>query len=49
MLLGGAGGYQPDTITPEVWALSSLALATGVVEDFPEEGKKEEWMQSLTQ
>jgi hypothetical protein len=24
-------------------------LATGVVEDFPEEGKKEEWMQSLTQ
>lgn len=49
MLLGGAGGYQPDTITPEVWALSSLALATGVVEDFPEEGTKDEWMQSLTQ
>jgi hypothetical protein len=25
MLIGGAGGYRPDDITPEVW--SSLALA----------------------
>jgi acetoin utilization protein AcuC len=30
ILLGGAGGYQPDTITPEVWARTSLAAATPV-------------------
>jgi acetoin utilization protein AcuC len=47
ILIGGAGGYQPDTITPEIWALSALACATGVVEDIEEEDDK--WMQSLTQ
>jgi acetoin utilization protein AcuC len=34
ILLGGAGGYLPDTGTPEVWAYATLALmavATGVV------------------
>lgn len=30
MLIGGAGGYQPDIITPEIWAKGALALATGV-------------------
>ena len=25
ILLGGAGGYQPDTITPQVWAQMALA------------------------
>lgn len=29
-LLGGAGGYQPDTITPQAWARMALAAATGV-------------------
>lgn len=29
-LLGGAGGYQPDTITPQAWARIALAAATGV-------------------
>ena len=28
ILLGGAGGYQPDTITPDVWA--RMALAAGL-------------------
>jgi acetoin utilization deacetylase AcuC-like enzyme len=27
ILLGGAGGYQPDTITPEVWARMAVATA----------------------
>jgi len=27
ILLGGAGGYQPDTITPEVWACMAVAAA----------------------
>jgi acetoin utilization protein AcuC len=48
ILIGGAGGYQPDTITPEIWALSALACATGVVEDIEEEDGKN-WKQSLTQ
>lgn len=30
ILLGGAGGYQPDTITPEVWARMAVAVATPV-------------------
>lgn len=29
LLLGGAGGYQPDTVTPEAWARMALAAATG--------------------
>ena len=28
-LLGGAGGYQPDTITPQAW--SQMALGAGLV------------------
>ena len=28
ILMGGAGGYLPDTITPEVWAQVALVLAT---------------------
>jgi acetoin utilization deacetylase AcuC-like enzyme len=27
ILFGGAGGYLPDTRTPEVWANAALALA----------------------
>jgi Deacetylases, including yeast histone deacetylase and acetoin utilization protein len=34
-LLGGAGGYQPDDITPEVWARMAIAAATPVPEDDP--------------
>ena len=30
ILLGGAGGYQPDDMTPEVWARMALAAATPV-------------------
>ena len=30
ILLGGAGGYQPDTITPQVWARMAIAAATPV-------------------
>jgi acetoin utilization deacetylase AcuC-like enzyme len=30
ILLGGAGGYQPDTITPEVWARMAVAAARPV-------------------
>lgn len=30
ILLGGAGGYQPDTETPEVWARMAVAAATGI-------------------
>lgn len=37
MLIGGAGGYQPDIITPEIWAKGALALATGVAEDLDAE------------
>lgn len=33
ILLGGAGGYQPDDITPEVWARMVLAAATPVPDD----------------
>lgn len=33
ILLGGAGGYQPDDITPEVWARMALAAATPVPSD----------------
>ena len=33
MLLGGAGGYQPDDITPEVWARMALAAAQPVDEN----------------
>lgn len=27
ILLGGAGGYQPDDVTPEVWAQMAIAVA----------------------
>lgn len=27
ILLGGAGGYQPDSVTPEVWARMAIAAA----------------------
>jgi hypothetical protein len=27
ILLGGAGGYLPDTRTPEVWAKVAITLA----------------------
>jgi acetoin utilization protein AcuC len=30
ILLGGAGGYLPDSITPEVWARMAIAVATPV-------------------
>jgi hypothetical protein len=30
ILLGGAGGYQPDDVTPEAWARMALAVATPV-------------------
>ena len=40
MLIGGAGGYQPDIITPEIWAKGALALATGTTEGF--DGQKQE-------
>ena len=30
ILFGGAGGYQPDTFTPIVWASAVVALAAGV-------------------
>jgi len=33
ILLGGAGGYQPDDVTPEVWARMALAAATPVPAD----------------
>ena len=33
ILLGGAGGYQPDDVTPEVWARMALAAATPVSSD----------------
>ena len=33
ILLGGAGGYQPDDITPEVWARMALAVAAPVPAD----------------
>ncbi len=33
ILLGGAGGYQPDTITPDVWARMAIAAATPVDPD----------------
>lgn len=33
ILLGGAGGYQPDTITPEAWVEMALAAATPVDPD----------------
>jgi len=35
ILLGGAGGYQPDDVTPEVWARMALAASTPVPEDDP--------------
>jgi len=38
ILMGGAGGYLPDTGTPEVWATSALALMavqTEVVYPYP--------------
>ena len=28
ILIGGAGGYQPDDVTPEVWARMTIAAAT---------------------
>lgn len=28
MLIGGAGGYQPDTFTPEIWSNAVLAAGT---------------------
>jgi acetoin utilization protein AcuC len=39
MLIGGAGGYQPDIITPEIWAKGALALATGTAEEI--DGQKQ--------
>ena len=27
ILLGGAGGYLPDTVTPEAWARMAVAVA----------------------
>ena len=27
MLVGGAGGYQPDTVTPQVWANFAAQIA----------------------
>ena len=37
MLLGGAGGYLPDTRTPEVWSqfASTLATTRPYIEEFP--------------
>lgn len=29
ILFGGAGGYQPDTATPEMWACMAIALVRG--------------------
>jgi hypothetical protein len=29
MLVGGAGGYQPDTVTPRVWAQFAALIAGG--------------------
>ena len=29
MLLGGAGGYQPDSITPQAWAMMAVACVGG--------------------
>ena len=34
MLIGGAGGYQPDDLTPEIWAKFALHIALGA-KDFP--------------
>lgn len=31
ILLGGAGGYQPDTVTPEVWARMAIAASRPLV------------------
>jgi acetoin utilization deacetylase AcuC-like enzyme len=36
MLVGGAGGYQPDTVTPRVWA-KFASLIAGVNPDRREE------------
>lgn len=33
ILLGGAGGYQPDTATPEAWARMALAAAQPVEDE----------------
>jgi hypothetical protein len=37
MLLGGAGGYLPDTRTPEVWSnfAAELAAIRSFSEEFP--------------
>ena len=35
MLLGGAGGYLPDTRTPEVW--SKFAIELAAIRSFGEE------------
>ena len=45
MLLGGAGGYLPDTGTPEVWGRFAVELTVtqSISEDFPGE-----YRQSLT-
>jgi len=32
ILLGGAGGYQPDDVTPQAWAQMALAVAAPVAE-----------------
>jgi acetoin utilization protein AcuC len=29
MLIGGAGGYQPETFTPEIWAKFAIEIALG--------------------
>ncbi len=33
MLIGGAGGYRPDDLTPETWARVAMAAATPVAAD----------------
>ena len=41
ILLGGAGGYQPDTITPEVWARMAIVVA------MPVDKGDEYWVSAL--
>ena len=31
ILLGGAGGYQPDTVTPQAWAQMALGASQGEI------------------
>jgi acetoin utilization protein AcuC len=45
ILIGGAGGYQPDDFTPEMWSRGALSLVSGKVEKVSE---YDTWAQSLT-